>query len=966
MPFIPFVAIGVFIAANASWLVPLLSTVISIGLGFVAKALAPKPKQPTFEQPPTPDRTQMVKAPITKRRYPLGEMKLGGIVTYTESTDNNRVHRVVCALCDGPIGAIPVVWFNDQPIYADQIDGDGEVTAGPFKGKAVIKKFLGATDQAQNPNLPAGFRGRGVAYIDVLIRWDADTYPLGLPDLSAEIRGLTFLDPRDSVEKFALNPALLVRGILANTFWGGGYETDTLPDLWFNAAANVCDEFVTVLEATHTVAEVVPGDDKLRLTGGKLKFQTGDRVEVTSTGSLPGGISAATPYYVIVVRARNRGPAPEWEVGIDGDQPEKLEIKLASSYALAVAGTPIDITDAGSGAIAVTKTGEPRYTVNGIFESSQGWLQMVEQAVAAMSGRAVYAGGEWRVRAGAYAAPDVEIVPKDIIAPVKIQTRVPRRDRFNTISGAYYNPLNDWQPQDYPHITDAAYQVEDGERIPRDFDLPLTTRANTAQRLAQIELRRVRGNEITVDVTCSLKAMQMQAGDTCLLTIPEFGFEEKPFEIQTWALTVEQSGDVPMLAVAMTLRETQPNVYSFNPADDEEPVEPVARTTLANAWSVPAPTSLYARTTTTETDMGDTVFGAVLSWSIATQAVVAERGRFEIQTRRSSGLALIFDGVNDYVVLDTIVDLTASPQAFTVEGWCYWDGSAPTEYRSWFTNGQLWVYREATSGYVTAAISIGGSPLYANSTVAMVQDEWMHWAATWDGGTLTLLLDGVIAATASGGGGSFIRETEDGDIRITEDGDTRLTEDAAMDSPIALQIGRGIGSVPAANYWPGGIDEVRIWRGLVRTEAEIAETMDLALSGREDFLLHYYPMDTPIVATLVDGTIAGNNGTITGAVYAEGALASQWTPSWFIDGSERATALPTLQANQSYDIRIRTVNALGVRSAWSTLFGFVVGESGGATEQLDWGSIADGTSGDEDWDSVANAVDETDDWGALV
>lgn len=80
---------------------------------------------------------------------------------------------------------------------------------------------------------------------------------------------------------------------------------------------------------------------------------TGTRVRLTTTGVLPAGLATATDYYVI--RAT------------DGT------CKLATSYANAIAGTAINITDAGTGTHTITWL-LPRYTngagVNAIFFNS--------------------------------------------------------------------------------------------------------------------------------------------------------------------------------------------------------------------------------------------------------------------------------------------------------------------------------------------------------------------------------------------------------------------------------------------------------------------------------------------------------------------------------------------------------------------------------------------------------------------
>jgi len=68
---------------------------------------------------------------------------------------------------------------------------------------------------------------------------------------------------------------------------------------------------------------------------------TGTRVRLTTTTTLPGGLATATDYYVI--------------------KASDTTFKLATSYANAIAGTQINITDAGTGTHTVTWL-LPRYT----------------------------------------------------------------------------------------------------------------------------------------------------------------------------------------------------------------------------------------------------------------------------------------------------------------------------------------------------------------------------------------------------------------------------------------------------------------------------------------------------------------------------------------------------------------------------------------------------------------------------
>lgn len=76
-------------------------------------------------------------------------------------------------------------------------------------------------------------------------------------------------------------------------------------------------------------------------THSNINLMPYTRVRLTSSGTLPAGLALATDYYVIKVT--------------------DTTIKLATSYANAVAGTQIDITDAGTGTHTIN-TLLPRYT----------------------------------------------------------------------------------------------------------------------------------------------------------------------------------------------------------------------------------------------------------------------------------------------------------------------------------------------------------------------------------------------------------------------------------------------------------------------------------------------------------------------------------------------------------------------------------------------------------------------------
>lgn len=90
---------------------------------------------------------------------------------------------------------------------------------------------------------------------------------------------------------------------------------------------------------TFASTDVNTGNEQITVTANS-ELVTGRKVQLTTTGTLPTGLSAATDYYIIKV--------------------DSTHIQLASSLANAVAGTAINITAQGSGTNTATHTGTTR------------------------------------------------------------------------------------------------------------------------------------------------------------------------------------------------------------------------------------------------------------------------------------------------------------------------------------------------------------------------------------------------------------------------------------------------------------------------------------------------------------------------------------------------------------------------------------------------------------------------------
>ena len=209
-----------------------------------------------------------------------------------------------------------------------------------------------------------------------------------------------------------------------------------------------------------------------------------------------------------------------------------------------------------------------------------------------MGGTVVYSNGTFKVKAAKYVSPTVTIGDGDIRGAIGLQTARSQRDNFNAVKGVFTSPTNNFIAADYPAFTSSTFETEDGgDRKFLDMDLPFTTSQTMAQRLSKIALFRNR-QKVTMTMFCSLKAFQLDVGDTVQVNNNRFGFTNKVFEVAEWGLAIQNDdGGNPVLGVDLTLRETNTAVYTWTPSTDEK-VFQEDNTTLPDAFTVQPPASV--------------------------------------------------------------------------------------------------------------------------------------------------------------------------------------------------------------------------------------------------------------------------------------------------------------------------------------------------------------------------------------
>jgi hypothetical protein len=220
----------------------------------------------------------------------------------------------------------------------------------------------------------------------------------------------------------------------------------------------------------------------------------------------------------------------------------------------------------------------------------------------------------------------------------------------------------------------------------------------------------------------------------------------------------------------------------------------------------------------------------------ATVTLEIEANNTPVVSRAAGALGL--DGVDDHVEVPSAPGLNPTA-AMTLEGWVFaenltagqigiagtWDdlSGGNRTYMLWIQGGRL-------------EFLVGPGVVRVTDPAAFPVGRWVHVAGTYDGTALRLYVDGQLVGTAghSGGIGTNSRP---------------------------FFIGRVDGGSNGSDFFPGLIDEVRLWDRAL-TDAEIAEGMQQIVAADAPGLLGYWPLDSSVDGVVFDATANGHDGQL--------------------------------------------------------------------------------------------------------
>ena len=237
--------------------------------------------------------------------------------------------------------------------------------------------------------------------------------------------------------------------------------------------------------------------------------------------------------------------------------------------------------------------------------------------------------------------------------------------------------------------------------------------------------------------------------------------------------------------------------------------------------------------------------------------------------------SITLNGTSSYVSFATDNNLQLD-SAITVEAWIKPTAFGPNHYsnsiackHSWSLNGeQGFVLRCGGSGQLsftfcgvdTLGNTMSWQPIVSPTNV-LTLNTWAHVAATFDGDSSKLFVNGIKVAS------QYFRGT------------------MKPNTSYPMRIGRLSDAAQSdARAFNGQIDEVRIWN-IATPQAEILAGYNRHISPTSNGLVGYWNFNISSGTTILDQTSSGNTGTLN-----TGTLSTNVPFYW-------STALPVISAN---------------------------------------------------------------------
>ncbi|WP_334054982.1 phage tail tip fiber protein [Providencia huaxiensis] len=206
-------------------------------------------KMPSMRYRDQSERKQMLRSAVAPETIVVGKTVQSGLLFFAEEekgdqTDGERLFMAI-ALAAHPIHKIGRIWLNDDLIetFGDKVSYEfhnGRTTSDPYLLKHA-------------PSWKDDMIGENLAWLRLTLKYDAEKFPYGVPNVKAEMWGKEVFDPRIGKDVWTDNGVLLALDYYRSYL--------NVPDLELNF-----DEFKTAADLSYEPVTTPEGNTEPRYT----------------------------------------------------------------------------------------------------------------------------------------------------------------------------------------------------------------------------------------------------------------------------------------------------------------------------------------------------------------------------------------------------------------------------------------------------------------------------------------------------------------------------------------------------------------------------------------------------------------------------------------------------------------------------------------------------------------------------
>ncbi len=478
---------------------------------------------------------------------------------------------------------------------------------------------------SQIPQIKAAVKGKNDIYDP---RLDPQFAGGATPTLSSSYT------PNSAYCAWTDNAALIIADFLVNKDYGLRYTWDEIDIQQLIAAANICDQPVTL--ATGKLGSWAAGS---YFTIGQTIVDSNGRQQ-TVIGYFNTGVDA---------QAKTGGSTPNWKT-VQGEITYDNQIMWTAG----VLGSALT---------------EKQYTINGIIDWAAAPGDSLQQLLEACAGRIGKWNGQIKIFPGAwYGSSGITYGLGDIVGKINFKQKK-FRDYCNAVRAKYicpsypYNVVGydknhrdtnifdgQYQPTDAPeyaqdalhgYASDANLAADGGVKVYQDRSYQFVQSCAQTQRLMKIYLLRSR-KLWSGTIRVNAKALQNAPNDVVGLTLPQFGWSNKLFEIVELRHIVQiEDNQPPQLLWELDLQEASPDIYSWD-SSEERTMTNSDSPTLLTPMTVSPVTNLLLESdnTTAVTALDGTVTPRILAtWTPPADSFVTSGGYLYVYYQKNGDTA---------------------------------------------------------------------------------------------------------------------------------------------------------------------------------------------------------------------------------------------------------------------------------------------------------------------------------------